>query len=233
MSSITHPDGWLTIDKDSGVDGEVITAQVNELNPGREPRVAVLNGTLVGDYSAAAQATFTQPGVAEFVQFTNDKGVAIHSVTAMATDTTVTLYGKSNSSKLTFVLATESPNVNYINNLVGVSYTAKKSSSVTQNVVNGTALNPDYGAEATYDFELVLTFAQNSSQSSRTQRVNAYCNNPLNTDYCDVTQLGVEAALLFDGQVYASYTADRSNIITVTTSPSGESWSLSWQNNNA
>jgi hypothetical protein len=232
MSEITHPDGWLKIDKNSGVDGDNITAIVLYTNPGREPRVAVLNGELTGDYSASAQATFTQAGVTEFVQFTN-KG-AYHSVTVSAETTSVVLEGKSNSSKLTFVLNSTSPYVDYINSITNASFVAIKNALNQQNVVNGTALNPDYGAEAEYDFKLTITFSANTGASARTERVDAYCNDPTKTDYCEVTQLGVEAALLFDGSANASYNAaDRSHVITVTTSPSGESWSLSWQTNNA
>ena len=231
MSVITHPDGWLQIDKNTGVDGENITATVLQVNPGREPRVAVLNGELTGEYSASAQATFTQAGVTEFVQFTN-KG-AYHSVTVPAEQTNVILEGKSNSSKLTFVLVSTSPYVDYIDSITSVSFVAIKNALTQQNVVNGTALNPDYGAEAEYTFQLTITFAANTGASARTEKVNAYCNDPTKTDWCEVTQLGVEAALLFDGSANASYNADRSHIIAVTTSPSGESWSLQWQNNNA
>jgi hypothetical protein len=231
MSEITHPDGWLKIDKNSGVDGDNITATVLQVNPGREPRVAVLNGELTGEYSASAQATFTQAGVTEFVQFTN-KG-AYHSVTVPAEQTNVILEGKSNSSKLTFVLVSTSPYVDYINSITNVSFVAIKNALNQQNVVNGAALNPDDGAEAEYTFKLTITFAANTGASARTEKVNAYCNDPTKTDWCEVTQLGTESALLFDGSANASYNADRSHIIAVTTSPSGESWALSWQNNNA
>ena len=231
MSAITHPDGWLQIDKNTGVDGENITATVLQVNPGREPRVAVLNGELTGDYSASAKATFTQAGVTEFVEFIN-KGAGRH-VTVRADETSLLLEGKSNSSKLTFVLDSRTPYVDYIDSITNVSFVAIKNALTQQTVVNGTALNPDYGAEAEYDFKLTITFAANTGASSRTEKVVAYCNDPTHSDWCEVTQLGVEAALLFDGSANASYNADRSHIIAVTTSPSGESWSLQWQNNNA
>ena len=81
---------------------------------------------------------------------------------------TVTLTGKSNSSKITFSKGTG----NIISaNLAAIKFTANGSEAVS-----GTAIKGDPGAKAKYSFSLTLTAAANETIQARTQQIVAVAN---------------------------------------------------------
>lgn len=98
----------------------------------------------------------------EFIEFDNknpavDKGGG-----------TITLTGKSNSSKITF-----SKGTGYI---IGASLESIKFTANGAEATSGTAIKGDPGAKAKYSFILTLTAAANETIKSRTQQIIATAN---------------------------------------------------------
>ena len=98
----------------------------------------------------------------EFIQFDNtspavDKGGG-----------TVTLTGKSNTSKITFSKGT--------GNIIAASLTAIKFQVNGSSATSGTAISGDPGAKAKYNFTLTLTAAANETIKARTQQIIATAN---------------------------------------------------------
>lgn len=102
----------------------------------------------------------------EFIQFDNkspavDKGGG-----------TVTLTGKSNSSKITFSKGTGA--------IIGADISAIKFTANGAEATNGTAIKGDPGAKAKYSFILTLTAAANETIQARTQQIIAKANGGQN-----------------------------------------------------
>ena len=98
----------------------------------------------------------------EFIEFSNknpavDKGGG-----------TVTLTGKSNSSKITFSKGT--------GDIISANITAIKFTANGVGATSGTAISGDPGAKAKYSFSLTLTAAANETIKARTQQIIATAN---------------------------------------------------------
>lgn len=98
----------------------------------------------------------------EFIEFDNkspavDKGGG-----------TVTLTGKSNSSKITFSKGTGS--------IIGADIVAIKFTANGAEATSGTAIKGDPGAKAKFSFRLTLTAAANETIKARTQQIVATAN---------------------------------------------------------
>lgn len=99
---------------------------------------------------------------AEFIEFDNqnpavDKGGG-----------TVTLTGKSNSSKITFSKGT--------GDVISADIAAIKFTANGVGATSGTAISGDPGAKAKYSFSLTLTAAANETIKARTQQIIATAN---------------------------------------------------------
>lgn len=81
---------------------------------------------------------------------------------------TVTLTGKSNSTKITFSKGT--------GNIIGASLTAIKFTVNGAEAKSGTDISGDPGAKAKYSFSLTLTAAANETIQARTQQIIATAN---------------------------------------------------------
>ena len=93
----------------------------------------------------------------EFIEFDNnspavDKGGG-----------TVTLTGKSNSSKITFSKGT--------GDIIGANIAAIRFTANGVGAISGTAISGDPGAKAKYSFSLTLTAAANGTIEARTQQI--------------------------------------------------------------
>ena len=98
----------------------------------------------------------------EFIEFDNknpavDKGGG-----------TITLTGKSNSSKITFSKGT--------GNIISANIAAIKFTANGVGATSGTAISGDPGAKAKYSFSLTLTAAANETIKARTQQIIAMAN---------------------------------------------------------
>lgn len=140
------------------------TLQVKAETANRGNRVAQIATFEVEGSGVAEKKQFVAKHLPadEFIQFDNtspavDKGGG-----------TVTLTGKSNSSKITFSKGT--------GDIIKASITAIKFIANGATAVSGTAISGDPGAKAKYSFSLTLTAAANESIKSRTQQIIATAN---------------------------------------------------------
>lgn len=93
----------------------------------------------------------------EFVQFDNQKPAVDKG------GGTVTLTGKSNSSRITFSKGT--------GDIIGANVTAIKFTANGAEATSGTDISGDPGAKAKYSFSLSLTAAVNETLKARTQQI--------------------------------------------------------------
>lgn len=98
----------------------------------------------------------------EFIEFDN-KNPAVNKEGG-----TVTLTGKSNSSKITFSKGT--------GDIISAIITAIRFTANGAGATSGTAISGDPGAKAKYSFSLTLTAAANETIKARTQQIIATAN---------------------------------------------------------
>lgn len=98
----------------------------------------------------------------EFIQFDNT------SPAVEKGGGTITLTGKSNSSKITFSKGT--------GNIISANITAIKFTANGAQATSGTAISGDPGAKAKYSFSLTLTAGANETIKARTQQIIATAN---------------------------------------------------------
>lgn len=94
---------------------------------------------------------------AEFIEFDNKKPAVDKG------GGTITLTGKSNSSKITFSKGT--------GKIIGANIAAIKFTANGVEATSGTAIPGDPGAKAKYVFSLTLTAAENETIEARTQQI--------------------------------------------------------------
>lgn len=137
---------WLIVNPTTGSGNGNISNSANE-HTGRVARTGTVTVTGVG---VATPATYkvTQSPKSEFVSFDNGT-----EMSAPKTAGTVTVTGKSNSSKLTFSWAGESFEVD-----IPAEYSAGG-----VNTGNGVAIEGDPGASAQYAFSIALEFPKNDT----------------------------------------------------------------------
>lgn len=137
---------WLIVSPTTGSGNGTVSNSANE-HTGRVARTGTVTVTGVG---VASPSTYkvTQSPKGEFVSF--DNGV---EMSAPTTAGTVTVAGKSNSSKLTFSWAGESFEVD-----IPAKYLAGG-----VDTDNGVAIEGDPGASAQYAFSIALEFPKNDT----------------------------------------------------------------------
>ena len=149
---------WLSINPSTG-SGNGTIKNTGTVHTGRVARTGTVTVTAVG---VATPATYkvTQKPKAEFVEFTNGPEMAFNKAAG-----TLSVTGKSNSSKLTFAFVGNAFEVE-----VPTKYTAAGTSTN-----NGSTINGDPGATAEYDFSVDLEIPMNDTieEVSRTLKVTA------------------------------------------------------------
>ena len=135
------------------------TLQVKAETANRGNRVAQIATFEVEGAGVAVKKQFVASHLpaAEFIEFDNknpavDKGGG-----------TITLKGKSNSSKITFSKGT--------GDIIGANIAAIKFTANGVGATSGTAISGDPGAKAKYSFSLTLTAAANETIEARTQQI--------------------------------------------------------------
>lgn len=128
---------------------------------------------------------------------------------------TLTIHGKSNSSKLTFALTG--------NNEIGLVLPSKYiANSVETN--NGAAIAGDPGAAQEYDFEITFTgIPENATIASLVSQLTVTTNNS-QTATCAITQAAGDAYLEIDPTTINLTAAGTAVNVTVT---SNTSWTIS------
>lgn len=167
---------WVSPNKQSG-NGNDTVQWTGTQHTGRSPRQTTATFSASGVESKTL--TIIQAGKTEFVII--DDTAAIPK-----TGGTLTIHGRSNSSKLTFALT----GTNEIGLVLPASYLANSVS--TQ---NGVAIAGDPGAIQEYEFEITFTnIPANTSVASLVSQLTVTTNNNVSA-VCDITQAEESAYL--------------------------------------
>ena len=169
---------WLNPSKTSGSGNDTVNVGVNSDNTGRNARST--NMTFKAANVADVVRQVTQAGKPEFVTIESAKSVVKGGVA------TLTITGTSNSSKLTFSLASGGT----LPVTLPSSYTAN---SVTTN--NGAAISGDPGASAEFPFSIAFTnIGANPTINERSVQL-IVTDNAGNTATCLITQAAGDPVL--------------------------------------
>ena len=169
---------WLVPSKTQGSGNDTVNVTAGSNNTGRNPRST--NLTFKAANCDDVVRAVTQAGKPEFVTIESAKSVDKAGVT------TLTITGTSNSSKLTFALASGGS----LPLTLPANYTANSVS--TQ---NGAAISGDPGATAEYAFSISFAnVAANPTINARTVQL-IVTDNAGNTATCTITQAAGDATL--------------------------------------
>lgn len=196
---------WVSPNKTSG-NGNDTVSWAGQAHTGRSPRQTTATFSASGVESKTL--TIIQAGKAEFVSIDDTAAVA-------QSGGSVTIAGRSNSSKLTFSLT----GTNSIGLVLPSSYIAN---SVETN--NGAAIVGDPGAAQEYAFSITFTnIGANTSVAALISQLTV-TDNSGNTATCDITQAAGEAYLTIEPATI-NLTAE-GTAVNVTVS-SNTSWTIS------
>ena len=137
-----------------------------------QPSSGTGNGTVqvsatvyTGRVQRTGELTYKADGADDVVQSVTQKGkeefVTVENVSASKAGGSVTVKGKSNSSKLTFALGTGNITITLPN-----TYTAAGKSAT-----NGTAISGDPGASAEFEFSMAVTVPANTTVEAKSRQV--------------------------------------------------------------
>lgn len=197
---------WVTPNKQSG-SGNDSVAWTGQAHTGRTARQTTATFSASGVESKVL--TIIQAGKAEFVTIDASASVAKGGGT-------LTITGKSNSSKLTFALT----GANGIGLVLPSSYLAN---SVNTN--NGASIAGDPGAAQEYAFSITFTgIPANTSISSLVSQLTVTTDDN-HSATCDITQAAGDAYLTIDPTTI-NLTAEGTPAVSVTVS-SNTSWTVS------
>lgn len=198
---------WASPNKTSGNGNDTVSWSASE-HTGRLARQTLATFSASG-VSPSPELTIIQSGKTEFVSF--------DSATASVSKNggTLTITGKSNSSKLTFSLTG--------NNGIGLVLPTKYlANSVQTN--NAAAIAGDPGATQEYVFSITFTgIAENTSIASLLSQLTVEDNNG-NTATCDITQAAGDAYLTISPATITIPAAGTAVSVSVS---SNTNWSIS------
>ena len=198
---------WLTPSKVSGSGNDTVNVSASSSNTGRNARTTTV--TFKASNCPDVARTVNQAGKPEFVTIQSAASVAKGGVA------TLTITGTSNSSKLTFALASGKT----LTLTLPTTYTASGASTN-----NGTAITGDPGATAEYSFSIAFTnIPENTTINSKEAQL-IVTDNAGNEATCTITQaagdptLSVSPASVdipWDASSSASYTVTSNTNWTV------------------
>ena len=198
---------WLTTTPSTGSGNGTISNSASE-HTGRVARTGTVTVTGTGVTNPVTYQVSQSPK-AEFAEFDNGA-----SMSAPKAGGTVTVTGKSNSSKLTFSWAGQ-----VIDVTIPTNYTAGGASAS-----NGTAIAGDPGATAQFAFSIALTFPANATIEEITRSL-IVTDNAGNTAQIAIVQAAGDATLSVSP---ASITIPQAGTPAVSvTVTSNTSWSVS------
>lgn len=196
---------WVSPNKTQG-NGNDTVAWTGQVHTGRSARQTTATFSASGVESKVL--TIVQAGKAEYVQI--DPTAAVSK-----TGGSLTITGKSNSSKLTFTLT----GTNGIGLTLPAKYTA---ASVQTN--NGTAITGDPGAAQEYDFSITFTgISENTTIGALVSQLTVTANNSTSAT-CDITQAAGDAYLTIEPTTINLTAAGTAVNVTV---ESNTSWTIS------
>ena len=202
---------WLVPSKQSGSGNDTVNVTAGSNNTGRNSRSTNITFSASGVSDVVRQVT--QAGKPEFVTIEATKSVSKSGVA------TLTITGTSNSSKLTFSLAS------------GGTLALTLPSSYIANSVqtnNGVAITGDPGASAEYSYSIAFTnIAENVTIDALTAQL-IVTDNAGNEATCTITQAAGDATLSVSPESvqldWNAYSESTSSSFTVT---SNTNWSVS------
>lgn len=202
---------WLVPSKQSGSGNDTVNVTAGSNNTGRNSRSTNITFSASGVSDVVRQVT--QAGKPEFVTIEATKSVSKSGVA------TLTITGTSNSSKLTFSLAS------------GGTLALTLPSSYIANSVqtdNGVAITGDPGASAEYSYSIAFTnIAENVTVDALTAQL-IVTDNAGNEATCTITQAAGDATLSVSPASvqldWNAYSESTSSSFTVT---SNTNWSVS------
>ena len=202
---MAYDNSWVTPNKVSGSGNDTVAWSASE-RTGRTARQTTANFSASGVETKVL--TIIQAGKSEFV--TIDSAAAVSK-----NGGTLTITGRSNSSKLTFSLTGN----NNIGLVLPSSYLAN---SVATN--NGAAIVGDPGAEQEYEFSITFTgIGENTSISSLVSQLTVTANNSA-TATCEITQAAGDAYLTISPTTINITAAGTAVSVSVS---SNTSWTIS------
>jgi len=169
---------WLVPSKTQGSGNDTVNVTASSNNTGRNPRNTNVTFSAAGVADVVRQVV--QAGKPEFVTIESVKSVSKGGVS------TLTITGTSNSSKLTFSLAS------------GATLALTLPSSYTANSVNtnnGAAIAGDPGASAEFAFSIAFSnIPENTTIDAKTAQL-VVTDNAGNEATCTITQAAGDATL--------------------------------------
>ena len=202
---------WLVPSKQSGSGNDTVNVTAGSNNTGRNSRSTNITFSASGVSDVVRQVT--QAGKPEFVTIEATKSVSKSGVA------TLTITGTSNSSKLTFSLAS------------GGTLALTLPSSYIANSVqtnNGVAITGDPGASAEYSYSIAFTnIAENVTIDALTAQL-IVTDNAGNEATCTITQAAGDATLSVSPEsVQLDWNANSESTSASFTVTSNTNWSVS------
>ena len=201
---------WLVPSKTSGSGNDTVNVTAGADNTGRNSRQTIM--TFKAANCPDVERTVVQAGKPEFVTIQSAASVSKDGVA------TLTITGTTNSSKLTFTLASGAT----LEVTLPETYLAN---SVSTN--NGAAISGDPGATQEFPFSIAFTnIAANPTISSKSAQL-VVTDNAGNTATCTITQAAGDATLSVSPASvqldWNAYSAETSASFTVT---SNTNWTI-------
>lgn len=160
---------WAVVSPASGSGNKSVNVSSNAPHTGRTARQTTL--TITAANVTPQYVTVNQAGKPEFTENNSD------TATAVKGGQTVTISGKSNSSKLTFSLGSGDLSITLPTNYTAGGVSTK----------NGSAISGDPGATAEYDWSIQFVVAENTTVAEKTKQI-IVTDSAGNTDTCQLTQ---------------------------------------------
>lgn len=143
---------WAVVEPSKGSGNKEVSVKSSAEHTGRLARTTVL--TFKAAHCQDVQRTVNQAGKPEYVDIAE-------SAAAEKTGKVVTISGVSNSKKLTFSLGTGDLDINLPD-----SYNANST-----DVTNGAEIPGDPGAQAAYNFSIIVTAPANETVDPKTRQI--------------------------------------------------------------
>lgn len=178
--------------------------------------VKVSASTYTGRTQRSGSLTYTAEGAEEVVQTVSQQGkaefVTVQNASATKAGGSVTITGKSNSSKLTFALGTGDLTIS----LPGTYTAAGKSAT------SGTAISGDPGGSAEFDFSITISVPANGTIAARSRQITVTTAGGQSAT-ATLTQAAGDATLSVSPNAVTLEASGEAVTVTVT---SNTSWSV-------
>jgi len=168
---------WAKVQPSSGSGNATVNVSSDAPNTGRNKRSTTL--TITAANVTPVSVAVNQAGKPQYVD-------AQDTATAAKAGANVTISGKSNAKTLTFSIGTSG---NTLKPTLPVKYTA-----AGVETANGVAITGDPGANAEYDWSIVIPVSLNETITEKTAQI-IVTDDAGNTDTCVLTQAAGDATL--------------------------------------